>query len=76
MNRENTEALRAVTDLPICVGFGISTVEDVASVASVTDGVVIGSAFERIIEENLDNPNLASLLADRVRKYKAATRTG
>ena len=44
--------------------------------ASVTDGVVIGSAFERIIEENLDNPNLASLLADRVRKYKAATRTG
>jgi len=67
------KSLRSVTRLPICVGFGISEVEDVAAVASVADGVVIGSAFERLVEKNLDNPDLASLLAERVSKLKKAT---
>lgn len=67
------KSLRSVTRLPICVGFGISEVEDVAAVASIADGVVIGSAFERLVEKNLDNPDLASLLAERVSKLKKAT---
>ncbi len=67
------DSLRRVTYLPVCVGFGISTVNDVAAIASVADGVVIGSAFERIIEDNLDNPDMALIIADQVRKYKAAT---
>ena len=67
------KSLRSVTRLPIFVGFGISEVEDVAAVASVADGVVIGSAFERLVEKNLDNPDLASLLAERVSKLKKAT---
>jgi tryptophan synthase alpha chain len=71
----HTQTLRSVTQLPICVGFGISTAEDVAAVASVADGVVIGSAFERLIEDNLDNPELVSILANRVREYKEATKT-
>jgi tryptophan synthase alpha chain len=66
--------LRAVTQLPICVGFGISTPHDVSAVSSVADGVVIGTAFERLIEENLDNPDLASILSDKVREFKAATK--
>ena len=39
------QLLRSVTNLPVCVGFGISTADDVAAVASMADGVVIGSAF-------------------------------
>jgi len=66
------DSLRRVSPLPVCVGFGISTVNDVAAIASVADGVVIGSAFERIIEDNLDNPDMALIIADQVRKYKAA----
>lgn len=66
--------LRAVTPLPICVGFGISTAEDVAAVAAVAEGVVIGSAFERTIEENIDRPDLVERMAAQVRDYKAATR--
>ena len=73
--REHTERLRSVSSLPICVGFGISTPEDVAAVAAVADGVVIGSAFERLIEDNLENPNLVSLIAQRTREYKEATKT-
>ena len=69
----NTESLRSVTQIPICVGFGISTAEDVAAVASVADGVVIGSAFERMIEENLDNPGLPDIIGKKTREYKKAT---
>ncbi len=72
--RQHTESLRAVSSLPICVGFGISTPEDVAAIASVADGVVIGSAFERLIEENLDHPDLVSIIAEKVRVSKEATK--
>ena len=67
------DSLRSVTSLPVCVGFGISTTDDVVAVASVADGVVIGSAFERLIEDNLGNKDLTAILADQVRKYKEAT---
>jgi tryptophan synthase alpha chain len=44
-------ALREVTDLPIAVGFGISTAEQAAVVADIADGVVVGSALlERVSE--------------------------
>ncbi|HEU0015793.1 MAG TPA: tryptophan synthase subunit alpha [Longimicrobium sp.] len=38
-------AVRAVTDVPVAVGFGISTPEQAATVARVADGVVVGSAL-------------------------------
>ena len=66
--------LRSVTDLPVCVGFGISTAKDVAAVASMADGVVIGSAFERSIEENINNPELVPIIGQRTADYKAATK--
>ncbi len=72
--KEKIELLRSATKLPICVGFGISTADDVAAIASIADGVVIGSAFERLIEDNLDNPNLASILANKVNEFKKATK--
>jgi tryptophan synthase alpha chain len=39
------EALRAVSDVPVAVGFGISTPAQAAEVARVADGVVVGSAL-------------------------------
>lgn len=69
-----TVSVKAVTELPVCVGFGISTPADVRSIAAVADGVVIGSAFERLIEENLDQPDLPDIVAEQVRAYKQATR--
>src|SRR5580692_6536407 len=52
-------AMRGVTTLPLAVGFGISTAGQVQSVGAVADGVVVGSAFERVIEENVSSPQLA-----------------
>ena len=68
-----TISVKAVTNLPVCVGFGISTPADVRAIAASADGVVIGSAFERLIEENLNHPNLPEIVAEQVRAYKQAT---
>jgi tryptophan synthase alpha chain len=44
--------IRKISALPLVVGFGISTPVQAAEGASYADGVVIGSAFVRLIEEN------------------------
>ncbi len=66
--------LRSETPLPVCVGFGISTQEDVAAVASMADGVVIGSAFESLIETYMDQPDLAARVGQKTAEYKSATK--
>lgn len=43
--------VRAATDLPLAVGFGISNPEQAREVAAIADGVIIGSAFIDIIEQ-------------------------
>jgi tryptophan synthase alpha chain len=45
-------ALRALTDAPIALGFGISTPAQVAEAATVADGVVVGSSLVRFLEEH------------------------
>ena len=46
--------LRSVTDLPVCVGFGISKPEQAATIARLADGVVVGSALVRAAETSVD----------------------
>ncbi|NLD76199.1 MAG: tryptophan synthase subunit alpha [Acidimicrobiales bacterium] len=41
--------LKAVTDKPVAMGFGISTPEQAAEVAAVSDGVIVGTALVRRI---------------------------
>jgi len=60
--------------IPICVGFGISTPDQVRAVGSLADGAVVGSAFERLIEEHLHDPALVLRMGEAVRSLKAATR--
>lgn len=44
--------LRKVTELPVAVGFGISTADQVAEVQSFADAAVVGSAIVKIIEDS------------------------
>jgi len=67
--------LKSVIDLPICTGFGISTPDHVKEVAKFSDGIVIGSAFVKIIEENLANQNLLKIIRQTTIKFKEATLT-
>lgn len=48
--RKNVAKLRKQIDLPILVGFGISTPEQVRAVSDCADGVVVGTAILKIIE--------------------------
>ncbi|MDR0519489.1 MAG: tryptophan synthase subunit alpha [Clostridiales Family XIII bacterium] len=50
-----TAEIRKVTDIPICIGFGISTREQVEKMSSIADGVIVGSGFVKIIEEHAEN---------------------
>lgn len=43
--------VRAVTDVPAAVGFGISTPEQAYAMAKVSDGAIVGSAIEKIVEQ-------------------------
>jgi tryptophan synthase alpha chain len=67
----DVKRLRKRLDLPLAVGFGLSSPAQVASVGEVADGVVVGSALVRLIEENLESPDLATLLENRVHELAA-----
>ena len=43
-------SIKAHTDVPVCVGFGISTPDQAAMVASAADGVIVGSAIVKQVE--------------------------
>ena len=47
--------IRSHTSLPIGVGFGIKDAESASSISAVSDGVIVGSAIVKIIENNIDD---------------------
>jgi tryptophan synthase alpha chain len=63
-------AMRGLTKLPLAAGFGISTAEQAAAVAKVADGVVVGSAFVRLIEEGQNDPALEARLEAFARELR------
>lgn len=71
---ERVAAIRALTQVPIAVGFGISNPEQAATVAALADGVVVGSAIVRKIGEYAGQADLAERIADFVRPIAEAVR--
>jgi tryptophan synthase alpha chain len=53
---EQLSKLRRVTDLPLCVGFGIRDGATAAAIGRVADGVIVGSALVGRIAERADDP--------------------
>lgn len=69
--------VRAVSDLPVGVGFGIADADSARRIAAVADAVVVGSAIVRRIEEALDDPeripdHVAAFVAELRRAVDAA----
>ena len=56
----NVKTARKASKLPVAVGFGISTADQVAGVAAIADGVVVGSAIVNEIADEGDTDELAS----------------
>jgi tryptophan synthase alpha chain len=64
---DQIERVRSHTNLPLAIGFGISTPDHVRSLVSAgVDAVIVGSAIVNIIEKNLNNP---TMMKRELRRY-------
>jgi tryptophan synthase alpha chain len=61
--------IRSQTDLPVAIGFGISTPEQASDIGDIADGVIVGSALIRAVDSAVDKPRAA---ADFVADLQAA----
>ncbi len=68
----DVERIRKISALPLVIGFGISTPAQAARIVSYADGVVIGSAFVRLIEENGAKDDLIQIASSFVKDIKKA----
>lgn len=69
--------IKSVTDKPVSVGFGISSPDQAAQVAMWgADGVIVGSALVRVIEENIGNAELVHRVAAFVKALKQGVLAG
>ena len=71
------ERARAVTDLPIGVGLGVSNGDQAAEVAAFADGVIVGSAFvRRLLDAGADRQQGLDSLAELTRDLADGVRRG
>jgi tryptophan synthase alpha chain len=69
------ERTRAVTDLPVCVGIGVSGGDQAAEVAAYADGVIVGSAFvRRLLDAGPDRAAGLASLAELTRDLAEGVR--
>jgi tryptophan synthase alpha chain len=66
--------IRGQAKIPVGVGFGVSTPEQAAHLASFCDAVIVGTALSRLVEEAPDAATAVERVADLARRIKAATR--
>lgn len=65
---------REVTTAPVCVGLGVSTPEQAAEVGRYADGVIVGSAFVRLVLDAESPAQAASGVAELAAGMAAALR--
>ncbi len=69
---EAVAEIRKNTDLPVAVGFGISTREQVHQIASLCEGVIVGSALVNCVKNNLgDREKIVGTLRETLRELVA-----
>ncbi len=66
------ERVKSRTDLPVCVGFGISTPEHVRMVCQVADGAVVGSYLVDLLHKEW--PQGRAKILEAIKSLKEATR--
>jgi tryptophan synthase alpha chain len=71
--QERVALIKKYTELPVCVGFGISNAEQAATVAKLADGVVVGSALVSRVAEWAQASDLAARLEAFARPLAEAT---
>ena len=64
--KDTLSLIKTLTKKPVAVGFGVSSPEEASSVASLADGVIVGSAIVRLISENKDIKDFAKSLREAI----------
>lgn len=67
---ESLKAVKKITGIPVCVGFGISSRGQVEEVQKVADGAIVGSAIIEVIEKNAGRGDLVKKTGNFVRSLK------
>ena len=70
--KRNVRALQKKAGKPVVVGFGIATPDDARQIAAFSDGVIVGSALVRKIEELQHSPDLIQGVSRFTASLKAA----
>ncbi len=70
--RSIVELIRANTDVPCAIGFGISTPEQAKQMASISDGAIVGSAIIRLLEKH--GKDAPQYIGEYVKSMKDAIR--
>ncbi|WP_377642853.1 tryptophan synthase subunit alpha [Oryzobacter terrae] len=70
------ERLREVTDLPVCVGLGVSTGAQAAELAEYVDGVIVGSALVRTLGGDGELGDRLDALRDLTAELAEGVRNG
>jgi tryptophan synthase alpha chain len=70
---DNVRQIKHLTDVPVCVGFGISKPQHVRELTGIADGAIVGSAVVRRIQQHANEPTEAvvAAVADYVRSLTA-----
>ena len=68
----HVEQIRKISTLPVAVGFGVATPEDAAQVATIADGVIVGSAIVKRIASHQQDHSMVGKVAEFVRSLKTA----
>jgi tryptophan synthase alpha chain len=70
--RQLVERIRACTNLPICIGFGIKSAADVRVFGEIADGVVLGTETVRAVARGTENGAAVAELRAFVRDLRDA----
>ena len=74
--RRHASALKKLTPLPVCLGFGISGAADVRQLAGLADGFVVGSALVKLVAEHPSDGRAAALVAEKISELCTALDEG
>jgi tryptophan synthase alpha chain len=69
---DNVGWLREQTDLPICIGFGISDAQAAATLSPVADGLIVGSAIVRRIAQAKDSAEAVTSVTGFLKELRQA----
>ncbi len=72
--RQNVSRIKKVTQLPVVAGFGVSTPAQAREIGAETDGIVVGTAFVRLVEEKAQKAGLQEAAYAFARRFKKALR--